>query len=214
MSSRASDYGEEESTAMSLFLLKPHVLGPEGTITTPDVVVDRLFINGEPSPVGLLTHEISLQASLDETSLAAYGIMALGGGALILPAIVLGNGIVSASRQAWRLNNLVGHIGDVTLNGVPLADIGLPADEIRAVGGFDDALPRGFLLVRTVGGEVADAVLDDPRLGRTMVHRVTFEPLDYDRWGDVRPNPRYSIGPTRKRFHISSKSWRRSGRVS
>ncbi|NKB29203.1 MAG: hypothetical protein GKR99_17265 [Rhodobacteraceae bacterium] len=134
---------------MSLFLLKPHVTGPEGQVTSPDVIVDRMFVDQSPVPVSRLTHDAWQQGVADETGKAAYGLMAIGGGALILPAVVLGSGTVIASRGAWRLNNLDGHVGDVTLNGTPLSDIGLPADDIRAAGGTGDTLPRGYLLLRT-----------------------------------------------------------------
>lgn len=183
---------------MSLFVLKPHVVGPEGNITTPDILVDRMFIDGALSPVCLLTHEIWQQVAADETAQAAYGIMALGGGALILPAIMLGSRSVVASRKAWRLNNLDGHIGDVTLNGVALSGIGLPLAEIHAAGGSGDALPRGYLLIRTAKGETRTAELADPKLERSLTHKAELEPVDQDRWGDARPRPRYSIGPTQK----------------
>lgn len=182
---------------MSLFLLKPHVVGPEGNITSPDVVVDRLFVNGAVVPVSLLTHEAWQQVAPGEISRAAYGIMALGGGALILPAVVLGSGLVVASRRAWRLNNLDGHVERVTLNGVPLSDVAMPSTEIEALGGAGDALPRGYLLIRT-GGEAQDAVLSDPERGRALEHRVVLGSVEVDRWGHERPRPRYSIGPTQK----------------
>ena len=39
------------------------------------------------------------------------------------------------------MNNLDGHVGDVTLNGVAFSEIGLPATEIEAVSGSRDTLP-------------------------------------------------------------------------
>lgn len=183
---------------MSLFLLKPHVTGPEGKVTSPDVIVDRLFIDGALVPVDRLTHDAWHQAAAGETARAAYGVMALGGGALILPVVVSSTGRVIAARVAWRLNNLDGHIGRVTLNGAPLAEVGLPAADIAAAGGNGDALPRGYMLVRTAAGESRSANLADHVLGRGLTHKVVFTPTDADRWGDARPRPRYSIGPTQK----------------
>lgn len=183
---------------MSFFLLKPHVVGPDGNITSPDVIVDRLFVDRTLAPVGLVTHEIWQQTGKSETARAAYGVMALGGGALILPALVLGSCTVVAARKAWRLNNLDGHVGKVTLNGMALSEIGLPAAEIRAVGGSGDALPRGYLLIRTAGGDTRAADLADPVRDRSLSHKVVFEPMAQDRWGGARPRPRYSIGPTQK----------------
>lgn len=183
---------------MSFFLLKPHVTGPEGQITTPDVIVDHLFVNTEPAPVSLVTHEIWRQGPAGETAEAAYGIMALGGGALIMPALVLSSGPVVAARSAWRLTNLDKHIGSVELNGRRLSEIGLPARMIESAGGAGDALPRGYLLVRTASGSARAAALTDPVLGRTLKHRVVIETAEQDRWGDCRPTPRYSVGPTQK----------------
>ena len=182
-----------------MFLLKPHVTGPEGQITSPDVIVDKLFVNGEMRPLALLTHECWQQASADtKMAQAGYGIMALGGGALILPVLELASGLVIASRQAWRLNNLDGHIAEVTLNATPLADIGLPQQLIEAAGGTGDALPRGYLLVRTMEGAALSAALEDPKLERRLEHSVHLEDMGTDRWGSARPRPRYSVGPTQK----------------
>jgi len=183
---------------MSLFLFKPHVTGPEGNITTPDIVVDRLFVDGDLRPLGLLGSDLWLQAAADETARAGYAVIALGGGALISPALVLGSGPVVVTRKAWRLNNLDGHIGEVTLNSVTLASVGLPAAIIQAAGGTGDALPRGYMLVQTAAGDTRNADLADSALGRELTHRVVFEPVDRDRWGDARPKPRYSVGPMMK----------------
>ena len=88
-----------------MFLLKPHVTGPEGQITTPDVVVDRLLVDGKGRSLGLLTHDCWQEVEADASSCPAYALMALGGGALILPAQVMSSGMVIAARSAWRLNN-------------------------------------------------------------------------------------------------------------
>lgn len=183
---------------MSLSLLKPHVTGPEGQVTSPDVIVDRMFVDGASVPVGALTHEAWQQAAADETGKAAYGIMALGGGALILPAVVLGSGAVIVSRGTWRLNNLGSHVGDVTLNGIALSEIGLPATEIEAVGGSGDTLPRGYLLLRTAARVTLNAELSDPQSERTLLHKVVLEDMSNDPWAEARPKPRYSVGPTMK----------------
>jgi len=183
---------------MPLFLLKPHVIGAGDDITTPDVIIDRMFIDGSSVPVNFLTHEIWQQVVRGTTARAAYGLMALGGGALILPVLVLDSGTVIPSRMSWRLNNLDGHICKVTLNGLSLEEIGLPRIEIETNGGNGDALPRGYFLVRTRRGKFEEAELADPKSGRVLNHRVVFEFTDHDRWGDDRPRPRYSIGPTGK----------------
>ena len=183
---------------MSFFLFKPHVIGPEGKVTSPDVIVDRVFVNGAVCSVALLTSEIWQQVGSDETATAAYAVAALGGGALISPALMLGCGIILVARKAWRLNNLDGHIGDVTLNGARMSTTGLPSEAIKAAGGRGDALPRGYMLLKTTGDNTTRADLADPVLARALTHRVVFEAIDHDRWGTARPRPRYSVGPTKK----------------
>ncbi len=179
-----------------MFLLKPHVTGAEGQVTSPDIVVDRLVVDGTPRPLALLTH--SAWHDTDDTAEAGYGIMALGGGALILPVLVLSGGLVVVSRGAWRLHNLDDRIGSVTLNAVELARIGLPSELIATAGGTGDALPRGYLLVKTLQGATANARLADPETGRVLELKLHTEALERDRWGDARPSPRYSVGPTQK----------------
>ena len=182
---------------MSLYLLKPHVVGPDGNVTTPDIVVDRVFVDGIAQPINQVTHECWQQVATGTTGRSAYAVMALGGGALILPAVVLSSGQIVVARMAWRLNNLDGHVDTVMLNGTSLADIELPASVIEAGGGVNDALPRGYLLVRT-SAEGDEAKLTDPKLARELAHKVTLQPTDGDRWGDKRPRPRYSVGPMKK----------------
>ncbi|SVA28336.1 uncharacterized protein METZ01_LOCUS81190, partial [marine metagenome] len=46
---------------MAIFLFQPHVAGPQGNITTPDVAIDRVFVNGTPKPLNDLTSEICHQ---------------------------------------------------------------------------------------------------------------------------------------------------------
>lgn len=183
---------------MTMFLYKPHVLGPEGAMTSPDLIVDHAFVDGARLPLAQLTMAAWLQTAKEETARASYAVMALGGGALLAPAVVLGDDTVSVARMAWRLNNLDNRIGQVTLNGRPLADIGLPVDMIAAAGGEGDALPRGFLLIRTSDHSRWHATLIDSASDRMLSHKVHPVSVAQDRWGDARPRPRYSVGPTKR----------------
>lgn len=183
---------------MSYFLFKPHVIGPEESITTPDIMVDRVFENGRLRSVNSVSSDCWRQVETDVSAQAAYGIVALGGGALIGPALVVSDGTIIVARKAWRLNNLYGHIADVTLNGTKLSDLDVPATIIDNAGGSGDTLPRGYMLLCSKPGNVRDAVLADPIRQRDLSHRVVFEPVDHDRWGTARPKPRYSVGPTQK----------------
>ena len=183
---------------MSLFLYKPHVEGPEGNITTPDIVIDRMFVGSTPTPLTVLTTELYHQAEQDEQARSTYALTALGGGALISPAVQLASGSIVLARKAWRLKNLGGHFDAVALNGKSLDEIGLPSELISANGGSGDALPRGFLVVceNAVPGD--RATLSDSRLGRSLDHQVVLEDITADRWDGRRPNSRYSVGPTKR----------------
>lgn len=183
---------------MSLFLFKPHVEGPEGNITTPDIVIDRLYIDGRLAPINALTSETYLQTVSAEKVNPAFVITALGGGALIGPAAVMSSGRVVVARCAWRLNNLDGNIHSVRLNGNELSALTLPADLIEAAGGSGDTLPRGYQLVCTAPGPASDVVLEDPTRRRVLNLKLALSPVDLDRWGDLRPKPRYSVGPVKK----------------
>ncbi len=183
---------------MSFFLLKPHITGPEGNITSPDIMVDQLFVDAAQASVDHVTHGIWRQVGSGDAARAAFAIMALGGGAIILPALVLASGPVVVARKAWRLANIEPHIQQVELNGTQLDNLQLPATMIANAGGTGDALGRGLMLVQTHGEDTRNAVLHDPVLGRRLDHRVVFEPAEEDRWGKDRPVPRYSVGPTQK----------------
>ncbi|MEM6987998.1 MAG: hypothetical protein AAF499_15840, partial [Pseudomonadota bacterium] len=178
-----------------MFLLKPHVVGPQGDITSPDVIVDRLFVDGAPRSLANLSHAAWQQLDADCTVEAGYGVMALGGGALILPSLVLATGLVVVGRCAWRLHNLDNHIGEVTLNGASLSALGLPSEQIAAAGGSADTLPRGYLIVCTAQAATCESVLCDPVLKRELPLRLHRESLEDDAWGGERPKPRYSVGP-------------------
>jgi hypothetical protein len=184
---------------MALFLLKPHVVGAAGQVTTPDIIVDCVFLDGAAVPVHRLTHDAWLQAAADETSAAACAVMALGGGPLMLPVVVLGSGPIVVARRAWRMAHFEAHAGEVTLNGVPLAALGLPSALLaHTASAAGSSLPRSHLLVRTLPGQTRTAELADPKLGRTLSHSVEIAPPAADRWDGGRPKGRYAVGPTRK----------------
>ena len=183
---------------MSLFLFKPHVEGPEGNITTPDVVIDRVFVNGVLKSTNLVNTESYHEVDESELAYPAYGIIALGGGALISPAVIIGSERICLARMAWRLNNLNENIGAVTLNGISLTALKLPANLIEAVGGEGDTLPRGYLLIYVASETNTHATLIDPTRKRELRHRLKLSLISEDRWGGVRPSPRYSVGPMMK----------------
>lgn len=183
---------------MPLFLYKPHVEGPEGNITTPDIVIDRVFVGSTPTPLTVLTTELYHQAAQGGEADSRYALTALGGGALISPAVRLASGSIVLARKAWRLRNLAGHLDAVALNGKSLDEFGLPSALISAVGGSGEILPRGFLAVCENAAPGNRATLSDSKLGRSLDHRVVLEDVAADRWDGRRPDPRYSVGPTKR----------------
>ena len=174
---------------MSHFLFKPHIEGPKGLITTPDVIIDRLFISVDsdltPTSTSLLTSAYSQQSSKSERDAPLYALSSLGAGIIISPGATLSNGPINIARKGWRLNNLAG----------------TPEILINQIGGCGDRMPRGLMVVCLGSWRQANknfgVKLVDPILGRTLKHQLIFEDVTIDRW-KFRPVPRYSIGPTQR----------------
>jgi hypothetical protein len=183
---------------MALFLYKPHVVGPGNDITSPDVIVDRVFVDATAKPLDMLTSRIAHQIEDGDVAAAAYAVTAIGGGALLSPAILLGASRIVVARMAWRLRDLDGHIGELTLNGEALERIGLPAAAAARAGGDSQTRPRGIRVGRPAGRTKDSAELRDEKLDRSLVLRLSLENVNSDRWGSDRPEPRYSVGPTEK----------------
>jgi len=180
---------------MSLFLFKPHVVGPKGDITTPDIIVDRLYVDGKLKSLNSLSSETYQLIEPGETCRPAYAITAAGAGALISPATLIGLSRICIARKSWRLQNLNGHTGTVTLNGIKLETLRLPSDLIEATGGSGDTMPRGYLLICSSSEESTEAILNDQKRGRKLVNRMSLSSVEDDPWGGKRPNSRYSVGP-------------------
>ena len=127
---------------MSHFLFKPHIEGPKGLITTPDVIIDRLFVSVDsdltPTSTSLLTSVYSQQSSKSERVAPLYALTSLGAGIIISPGATLSNGPINIARKGWRLNNLAGHTEGIMLNDTALTDLSTP--EILIKIGFRDML--------------------------------------------------------------------------
>lgn len=112
---------------MAHILYKPHVVGPEGHITTPDIVIDRVALQTGAErhllPVHRIWPAVELQVIEGEFELApAYAAVGCGGGALLGVAAILrarGQAIATAdvllARAAWRLRNIIDHFGKLQL---------------------------------------------------------------------------------------------------
>jgi len=179
-------------------LARPHITGADGQITSPDVIVDAMMLNGVRHPIGQITHAAWQQAAPQEAPHAGFGFLAIGGGPIVLPLLSLSSGTVVLSRQAWRVQALADHVAQIKLNGMAFSEIGSPDATLAAVLGPDQPMPRGLLVAITPPEVAEQAELYDPVLDRRIAHRVHFEPIAEDRWGTERPAPRYSVGPTQK----------------
>lgn len=185
---------------MALFLFRPHIENDKGQITTPDVVVDRVYSDGGWKPVGLLSSELSHQAESAAEARSAYAVTALGGGAIISPMVVLETGIMVAARTAWRLSSIIDRSGELALNGTGVDSLIPPARLIERAGGANGTLPRGVMAVCTgPHGETAElrfSAADEDM--RSISCTVDLELPGADRWEGSAPPPRYSVGPTQK----------------
>ena len=93
---------------MAFFLFKPHVDGPKG-ITSPDLIVDYLLVDGVATPVSQLTMALELQVVAKGEHYPACALVAAGAGPLLSPALVLADGHVGIGRYAWRLAMIAAH---------------------------------------------------------------------------------------------------------
>ena len=185
---------------MALFVFRPHIENDRGQVTTPDVAIDRVYLDNGWKPVGLLSSELSHQMERAGETCSAYVVTALGGGAIIGPMVVLGTGVLVAGRTAWRLSSLADRIGELALNGSGVDRLVAPARLIEQAGGADGVLPRGTMAVCTgPRGDTAELRFNDAD-GRLncIACAVDLEFPGADRWEGSAPPPRYSVGPTQK----------------
>ncbi len=207
---------------MTHFLYKPHVAGPEDSITTPDIVIDRVSILADGDrhylPVHRLNSDIELQVLPGDIEVTpAYAFVASGGGALVsLAALVRQSGDPLAkadlliARHAWRLRNVVDHFAALAMSvsggtgsaSVTLADETQPADVMTASSNAELVLPRGITVlcaipaatVTTAAPAETTVQLTDDKRNRSLSHTTDFVSVDVDRWTE-RPLPRYTVGP-------------------
>jgi len=181
-----------------MILAKPHITGPDGQVTSPDVIVDRLVLDGTPHPVALVTNAAWQPIRPGAETRAGYALVAIGGGPLLMPFVSVDQGLVVLSRQAWRLRTLSEHLDHITLNGAALSTVAPVDTALQAGGGSEADLPRGVMVACTTPEAMTTAELRDPVWNRSILHRLHAEPIDHDRWGGTTPTPRYSVGPTQK----------------
>ena len=207
---------------MSHYLYRPHIHGPEH-ITTPDILVDRLF-RACLKEGAVILHPAGLDGI--RTNPEVPGIH---GNAVLIPAVYLvaaGGGIVLSagaecvvneyrllhiSRFAWRLKYVEDRLDRVQLlvsregadpDIIPLNRFPAPEAVLQHLGSRGSALPRGFMVSATAaeveyGVEVPGALtlsLMDNESERHFNHTISFTSPDGE--GGVRPpDPRYAVGP-------------------
>nr|WP_281719409.1 hypothetical protein [Nitrosomonas nitrosa] len=207
---------------MAHSLYRPHVLGPQNNITTPDIIVDRvsLLADGERAfiPVHRLGSHVEFQVFPGELVVTpAYAIVAAGGGALLSVAALVrcsGEPIARAelliARSAWRLRNIVDGFGSLQLSVwsgmrteiIALSQLLQPDEIMSHADGGELALPRGVIALcaaqhaSTIAAAPAEVFirLVEPTMGRELVHRTKLVSVNADPW-DRRPLPRYTVGP-------------------
>ncbi len=207
---------------MTHFLYRPHIVGPENDITTPDILIDRVTLqsNGEEHfiPVHRLSSHIELQvAEYDLLITPAYAVVASGGGALLsLAAVIqavdqpLAMSDVIIARSAWRLRNVISHFDSLQLSveigpnagSANLADLPQPSESMRRSESGELEMPRGVVGLfaaqhaALAASAPAKGILQfsDDVLSRRLSHTFDLIPVSTDRWNE-RPLPRYTVGP-------------------
>ena len=207
---------------MAHYIYKPHVQGPE-FITTPDILVDRLFlaVAGDQglrlaaASIDRLSSNPELQCADANIQVrpACFLIAAGAGSILSFGAVVLADEAhnILVSRFAWRLKYLNDHLDQLTLavstgdgnsGTVSLNELPLPSDIINSLGDGLDDLPRGIMVCNTAPGlerqckapANISVSVSDGQSGRNMEHRLSLIDANTDRW-EKRPQPRYTTGP-------------------
>lgn len=206
---------------MAHLLYRPHVVGPEDDITTPDVVLDRLAVWESDErhlvPVHRVTQAAEVQALEEVRVTPAYALLGCGGGPLLSIAAIVrttGQALTTAdvllSRSAWRLRNVLPQFETLKLqlqigNDNEATTIGA-GPKLTTLsdqpGGSEPAIPRGILevcatpsmTIETSAPCVIQLALSDSTRNRTIGHITTLESIASDRW-ESRPLPRYTVGP-------------------
>lgn len=79
---------------MAHTLYKPHVIGPEGSITTPDLLLDSVSVNWEHKPFRLsihrlITHRCLQLGTAPHLALPGFALVASGGGTIVAPVTLI-----------------------------------------------------------------------------------------------------------------------------
>lgn len=197
---------------MNFFLTRPHVENAKGDVTTPDILIDRLFVfSGEasaPRPLVGLSHDIEAQTEQAGISVTpAILLFAAGAGTLVSPALSLIDGRLLLARKAWRMRYLENGFSALRLrmndDEISLDEIGSYLGVVSSIpGGRLEHLPRGIGVVvkaekleaRSVPSSREVVELIDTRSKGRLRHWVDMIDITRDSW-EHRPAPDYATGP-------------------
>lgn len=103
----------------SSFVYQPHVHQSDGTIITPDIAIERVYIAGpaglEAVPTARLTSAAALQQPADApVGAPAVVLLAASYGLLVCVGAVLGD-VLAIGRAAWRFDDIERSYSDIDL---------------------------------------------------------------------------------------------------
>lgn len=104
----------------SSFVYQPHVRQSDGTVITPDILIERVYASGAdgtliPAPVSRVTSATVLQQSAGAPMGApAIVLVAASYGLLVSVGAILED-ILAVARAAWRYDDIGNRYGDIEL---------------------------------------------------------------------------------------------------
>lgn len=203
---------------MTFFLFKPHIVAPTGDITTPDLLIDRVYVSqsGDFAPASVNSLSSEIEVSVDQMPTKLEPMVALisaGGGTIVSPAIRVIDPAcadvvidVRLARSGWRLDRLGGEADEVAVklsdDEIGTLDIQAMIDQVRAFSGRNDqTIGRGVCILSTLSSSLEiertgylNLAYDLKPLKRSLVHKLALSNRVEDEWGE-RPMPRYTVGP-------------------
>lgn len=183
----------------SSFVYHPHVHRSDGTVITPDIAVDRVFVSGpaglEAAPVSRLTSAAALQQSADApVGTPAVVLLAASYGLLVSVGAIIDD-LLAVSRAAWRHDDIERGYDDIDLRSWTVREqkrtpvlsqkLGalLPtADAMGALGNSSGLKPGTAVFIRPAAplGEsvAADRIEVALEAGENRIHHaIDIEPI-------------------------------------
>lgn len=104
----------------SSFVFQPHVAQSDGTVITPDIVIDRVFATMtsdglEPEPVARLTSAAVIQESADAPLGAPAVVLIAASFGMLVSVGVIARDVLPIARAAWRFDDVQDAYVDIVL---------------------------------------------------------------------------------------------------